>query len=512
MESVSAAVGFTVNQCTNHLKQETPFNRSCPSMHCNRSCKKPKQESSNNGDRGHCISRAKYSSRGKISRSDMSTSSGKSSTSDQSNISGKSIGNISGKSRSDISVKSSRGFNSRGTQASIMRKETCCKMKSPTEGVKDIHIPDKVTFKLATENNRKNSSIGNTNNNQLNVSNHNIPMKDMTEMLLLEGHLCSSKNPTGEGSSKNNNKCINKRSYRSKLRSRGCSIGRSMNKAKRLKNEPKMMEVKPQPVTPSFFSKPSESGILHNEEGPAIIGFPFKVPVYGASSYPVSDNLAERCKTICKICGDVLFLSLMRFHTLGKHAMHISSYKKEHGALEIMKKIFHRCFICGKLVLWDNDKIGFHMKFQHRILEREYFAKYCIKALDNEESVEVITNPQVKNISKKKMLLKKLVAKPITRKKKESLFKVISPKNEKELNKQELKKINIEQIKYRLYRTLPYRFPLEGDESSSDVSTDSSEDSFDEIESSLEDTEVWYECEVPECRQCKAAQTCRVAP
>ena len=105
-----------------------------------------------------------------------------------------------------------------------------------------------------------------------------------------------------------------------------------------------------------------------------------------------------------------------------------------------------------------------------------------------------------------------MVAKPITRKKKESVLKVISPKKGKELNKQELKKINLEQIKYRLYRTLPYRFPLAGDETSSDDSTGSSEDSFDEIESSLEDTEVWYECEVPECRQCKATQTCRVAP
>ena len=178
------------------------------------------------------------------------------------------------KNSGDISVESSRGFTSRGTQASMGRKETSYKMKSPSEGVNDIHIPDKVTFKLATEHNRKNSSIGNTNNN--------IPMKDLTEMLLLEGHLCSSKNPTGEESSKNKNKCINKRSNRSKLRSRGCSIGRSMIKAKGLKNEPKRMEVKPQPVTPSLFSKPSESGILDNEEGPAIIGFPFKVPVDGA--------------------------------------------------------------------------------------------------------------------------------------------------------------------------------------------------------------------------------------
>ena len=126
------------------------------------------------------------------------------------------------------------------------------------------------------------------------------------------------------------------------------------------------------------------------------------------------------------------------------------------------------------------------------------------------------TNPQVKNISKKKTSLKNLVAKPIARKKKETLGTMSSPKIGKKSNKQEFKKINLEQIKYRLYKTLPYRFPLEGDESSSDNSSDSGEDSFDETsESSLEDskfTEVWYECEVPECRQCKAAQTCRVSP
>ena len=325
----------------------------------------------------------------------MSTSSGKSSKRDQSNISGKSRSDISGKSRDDINGKSGRGFNSRGTSVSMVRKETSSKMKSPSEGVKAINLSDKVTFKLATENNIKDFSDGNTINNQLSVSNNNIPLKDITKVLLIEGHLQSSKNLKGEETIKMNDRYFNKRSYRSKLRSRGCSIGRIINKARGIKNYPKRREVKPQLVTSSFLSKPSESVILDIEEGPANLSFPFKVPADGASSYSVSANFADRCKTICKICGDVLFLSLMRFHTLSKHAMHISSYKKEHGALEIVKKIFHRCFICGKLVLWDNDKIGFHMKFQHKIVEREYFAKYCLKAekyleaLDNKESSEV---------------------------------------------------------------------------------------------------------------------------
>ena len=195
--------------------------------------------------------------------------------------------------------------------------------------------------------------------------------------------------------------------------------------------------------------------------------------------------------------------------------MQLSSYKKGHGALEIMKKIFHRCFICGKLVLWDSDKIGFHMKFQHRILEREYNAKYGInldeslEAPDKKEPLEVGKYPQMRNISKKEITVKKSVAKPVTRKKRETGKVMIALKKGNELNHQEIKNIHIEQVKSRLYRNLPYRFPLEGEESSSDDSSDSSEDSFDQTsDSSLEEskfTDIWYECELPECGQCNAA-------
>ena len=202
---------------------------------------------------------------------------------------------------------------------------------------------------------------------------------------------------TREESSKKEDNSFKMLRYRSRLRSKRSSVGRAMTKAEDTKKKPHGEKIPQQhTVIPSFFSKPSETAKLDREEGPAGLGsFPFKMPADGASNYPLSNNYADRCKTVCKICGDVLLLSVMRLHTRIKHAMQLSSYKKEHGALEIMKKIFHRCFICGKLVLWDSDKIGFHMKFQHRILEREYNAKYGInldkslEAPDNKEPLEV---------------------------------------------------------------------------------------------------------------------------
>ena len=50
--------------------------------------------------------------------------------------------------------------------------------------------------------------------------------------------------------------------------------------------------------------------------------------------------------------------------------------------------VWHRCHICGKLVLMDSDALGGHIKGTHRMKEKEYKEQYCVyKQKSNNEVV-----------------------------------------------------------------------------------------------------------------------------
>jgi len=67
----------------------------------------------------------------------------------------------------------------------------------------------------------------------------------------------------------------------------------------------------------------------------------------------------------------------MRSHTLGKHGIQITNYKDIHGPFEIIETVFHKCYLCGKLVLLDSDALGGHIKGTHKMKEKDYKEKYC---------------------------------------------------------------------------------------------------------------------------------------
>jgi len=67
----------------------------------------------------------------------------------------------------------------------------------------------------------------------------------------------------------------------------------------------------------------------------------------------------------------------MRSHTLSKHGIQITRYKEIHGPFEIIEKVFHKCYLCGKLVLLDSDSLGGHIKGTHKLKEKDYKEKYC---------------------------------------------------------------------------------------------------------------------------------------
>jgi len=114
--------------------------------------------------------------------------------------------------------------------------------------------------------------------------------------------------------------------------------------------------------------------------GPKLKHFePLKVtPPSDLLECKISDNLEDSCKTLCKICAKPFNLTAMRSHTLSAHNLQITKYKEIHGQFEILQVVWHRCHICGKLVLMDSDALGGHIKGTHKMKEKEYKEQYCV--------------------------------------------------------------------------------------------------------------------------------------
>ena len=67
----------------------------------------------------------------------------------------------------------------------------------------------------------------------------------------------------------------------------------------------------------------------------------------------------------------------MRSHTIKYHGIQITKYKDMYGPFEIIEKVFHKCHLCGKIVLMDSDVLGGHIKKTHKMKEKDYKEKYC---------------------------------------------------------------------------------------------------------------------------------------
>merc|ERR1719341_617021 len=80
--------------------------------------------------------------------------------------------------------------------------------------------------------------------------------------------------------------------------------------------------------------------------------------------------MADCCKTLCKVCGNAFSLVNMRNHTLSAHKLQITKYKEEYGPFELLQEVWHACYLCGDLVLLDNDHLGSHIKSVHKMKEK----------------------------------------------------------------------------------------------------------------------------------------------
>ena len=80
----------------------------------------------------------------------------------------------------------------------------------------------------------------------------------------------------------------------------------------------------------------------------------------------------------------------MRRHTKLKHKMRITKYKELHGPFEITEHVFHKCHLCDKILLLDNDAMGGHIKFTHKMKEKVYkeqFMYYSSQSSKTESSI-----------------------------------------------------------------------------------------------------------------------------
>jgi len=105
---------------------------------------------------------------------------------------------------------------------------------------------------------------------------------------------------------------------------------------------------------------------------------PLKLTPADPANCKISDNMADCCKTRCEVCGKTFSLVNMRSHTLAVHKMRITQYKEVYGPLNLLEEVWHACYLCGQLVLLDNDHLGSHIKSAHKIAEKTYKDQYIV--------------------------------------------------------------------------------------------------------------------------------------
>ena len=127
-----------------------------------------------------------------------------------------------------------------------------------------------------------------------------------------------------------------------------------------------------------------------------------------------SNNIKDICKTKCKLCGKPFSFPALRVHTKSAHKITITENKEKFNQhfYNIIEKVFHKCGICGKPVLFDSDTIAVHLKNgdNHSITHKVYNETFLTKISGTKQEKEVdllklLKSPQnVKpNISKTKV-------------------------------------------------------------------------------------------------------------
>ena len=94
-----------------------------------------------------------------------------------------------------------------------------------------------------------------------------------------------------------------------------------------------------------------------------------------------SNDMTDACKTVCKVCNNKVTLYYMRSHAKNMHGITIKEYRSMYGyhREHIVKEVYHKCGLCQKDLLLDQDDIHMHVR-KHKFSLREYNAKFIMKS------------------------------------------------------------------------------------------------------------------------------------
>jgi len=89
-----------------------------------------------------------------------------------------------------------------------------------------------------------------------------------------------------------------------------------------------------------------------------------------------SNNPADYNRVVCMACGAKVKVHHMKKH-LESHNMTLDQYKEMYGTeWEYVKKVYHKCGICGVPMLFDLETLFNHLKKNHQIKVKEYIELY----------------------------------------------------------------------------------------------------------------------------------------
>ena len=80
----------------------------------------------------------------------------------------------------------------------------------------------------------------------------------------------------------------------------------------------------------------------------------------------VSSDLVDLAKVKCEVCGEVVMDSWLRHHCKRQHSLSMPQYKQEFGPPKIVKKVEHKCAICGRLLSFSTLCIASHLHHWHK--------------------------------------------------------------------------------------------------------------------------------------------------
>ena len=106
-----------------------------------------------------------------------------------------------------------------------------------------------------------------------------------------------------------------------------------------------------------------------------------------------SNDMANACKIICKICSKTVALNLMRQHTKFVHKMTIKEYRSVHGNYrnEMLEPIFHhKCGICSKDMLLDSYEIHKNTVV-HNLSLKDYNTKFIVRTLKKDKAKKKVS-------------------------------------------------------------------------------------------------------------------------